>query len=134
NEVRSNRLEKDASPCPEELIAKVFASIFFTAKHKGDDKSFPGRIVVDWNLYKQYSQRVLGESPKRIEQATNILVKMGQALYEMGKNPDNLDGPDEIQKVHILDLSIVETFFEFYQYYYFKNKSDLLKVDELCYQ
>ncbi|MFP5520552.1 MAG: cyclic nucleotide-binding domain-containing protein [Bdellovibrionia bacterium] len=134
NEVRSTRLEKDSSPCPEELVAKVFASIFFTAKHKGDTKSFPGRTVVDWNLFKQYAQRVLGESPKRLEQATNILVKMGQALFEMGKNPDNPEGPEEIQKVHILDLSVVETFFEFYQYYYFKNKTDLLKVDELCYQ
>ncbi|MBV2169322.1 MAG: zinc ribbon domain-containing protein, partial [Bdellovibrio sp.] len=53
----------------------------------------------------------------------------------MGKAPDNPDGPEEIQKVHFLDLGLVESFFEFYQYYYFKGgRSELLKVDELCQQ
>lgn len=51
----------------------------------------------------------------------------------MGKAPDNPDGPDEIQKVHFLDLALLESFFEFYQYYYFKGgRTELLKVDELC--
>lgn len=135
NDVRSSKLEKDSSPCPEDQVAKTFAAIFFTASHKADKSSHPGRAVMDWNFFKQYAQRVMGESPKRIEQATNILVKMQLALYEMGKNPDNPEGPEEIQKVHFLDLSVVESFFEFYQYYYFKGgKTDFLKIDELCYQ
>ena len=134
NEVRSAKLEKDSSPCPEDQVAKAFGAVFHTANHKGD-KSTPGRVVVDWNLMKQYSQRVMGEGPKRLEQVINILVKLKLALYEMGKAPDNPDGPDEIQKVHFLDLGLVESFFEFYQYYYFKGgRSDLLKVDELCQQ
>lgn len=132
NDVRSSRLEKDSSPCPEDQVAKVFGSVFHTANHKGD-RSQPGRVIVDWSLMKQYSQRVMGEGPKRLEQAINILVKHKLALYQMGKAPDNPDGPDEIQKVHFLDLPLVESFFEFYQYYYFKGgKSELLKVDELC--
>lgn len=134
NDVRSSRLEKDSSPCPEDQIAKAFGSVFHTANHKGD-RSQAGRVIVDWSMMKQYCQRVMGESPKRMEQAVNILVKLKLALYEMGKSPDNPDGPDEIQKVHFLDLGLVESFFEFYQYYYFKGgRSELLKVDELCQQ
>ncbi|MFM6929164.1 MAG: cyclic nucleotide-binding domain-containing protein [Bdellovibrio sp.] len=132
NDVRSTKLEKDSSPCPEDQVAKAFGAVFHTANHKGD-RSTPGRIVVDWSMMKQYSQRVMGEGPKRVEQIINILVKLKIALYEMGKAPDNPDGPDEIQKVHFLDLGLLESFFEFYQYYYFKGgRTDLLKVDELC--
>ena len=132
NDVRSSKLEKDSSPCPEDQVAKCFGTVFHTANHKGD-RSTPGRVIVDWNLMKQYSQRVMGESPKRLEQAINILVKLKLAFYEMGKAPDNPEGPEEIQKVHFLDLGLVESFFEFYQYYYFKGgRSDLLKVDDLC--
>lgn len=134
NDVRSNRLEKDSSPCPEDQVAKAFAAVFHTANHKGD-RSQAGRVIMDWNMMKQYTQRVMGESPKRMEQVINILVKLKLALYQMGKAPDNPDGPEEIQKVHFLDLGLVESFFEFYQYYYFKGgRSELLKVDELCQQ
>ncbi len=132
NDVRSSKIEKDSSPCPEDQVAKCFGSIFHTANHKGD-RSTPGRVIVDWSMMRQYAQRVMGESPKRMEQATNILVKLKLAFYEMGKAIDNPDGPDEIHKVHFMDLDLVESFFEFYQYYYFKGgRSDLLKVDELC--
>lgn len=134
NEVRSNKLEKDSSPCPEDQVAKAFGSVFHTANHKGD-RSQPGRVIVDWNMMKQYTQRVMGESPKRMEQVVNVLVKLKLALYEMGKAPDNPDGPEEIMKVHFLDLGLLENFFEFYQYYYFKGgRSELLKVDELALQ
>lgn len=135
NEVRSNKMEKDAAPCPEDQVAKAFGSVFHTANHKGDRKSKPGEVIVDWNLMRQYCQRVMGESIKRMEQVLNILVKLKMAYYEMGKAPDNPDGPDEIQKVHFVELDLVESFFEFYQYYYFKGgRTELLKVDELSYQ
>jgi cAMP-binding proteins - catabolite gene activator and regulatory subunit of cAMP-dependent protein kinases len=134
NDVRSARMEKDSSPCPEDQVAKAFAAVFHTANHKGD-RSMAGRIIVDWTMMKQYGQRVMGESPKRIEQVINILVKKKLALYQMGKSPDNPDGPDEIQKVHFLDLNLIESFFEFYQYYYFKGgRPELLKVDDFCQQ
>lgn len=134
-DVRNSRLEKDSTPCPEDQVAKIFGAIFLSVNHKGDAKSTPGRHIIDWTLYKQYCQRVLGESPKRLEQATNILVKLKLALYEMGKSIDNPDGPDEIQKVHFLDLPLVEAFFEFFQYYYFKGgRTDLLKTDDLSMQ
>lgn len=132
NEVKGSRLEKDQAPCPEDQVAKVFGSVFHTINHKGD-KSKEGRIIINWTLLKQYAQRVFGESPKRLEQAINILVKLKLALYELGKNPENPDGPDEIIKVHFLDTFAIENFFEFYQYYYFKSgKSDILKTDDFA--
>ncbi|WP_413586668.1 cyclic nucleotide-binding domain-containing protein [Bdellovibrio sp. HCB274] len=134
NEVRSSKLEKDSSPCPEDQVAKAFGAVFHTANHKGDRTTLPGRVIVEWQMMKQYAQRVMGESPKRVEQIINILVKQKLALYEMGKPVDNPEGADEIQKVHFLDLNLVEAFFEFFQYYYFKGagKSELLRVDEVC--
>ncbi|MDG0818090.1 cyclic nucleotide-binding domain-containing protein [Bdellovibrio svalbardensis] len=132
NDVRSSKLEKDSSPCPEDQVAKAFGAVFHTANHKGD-RSTPGRVVVEWGMMKQYSQRIFAEGPKRVEQVINILVKLKLAFYEMGKAPDNPEGPDEIQRVHFLDLGLLESFFEFYQYYYFKGgRMELLKVDELC--
>lgn len=132
SDVRSTRLEKDSSPCPEDQVAKAFGAVFHTANHKGD-RSTPGRVVVEWGMMKQYSQRIFSEGPKRLEQVLNILVKQKLAFYEMGKAPDNPEGPDEIQRVHFLDLALLESFFEFYQYYYFKGgRMELLKVDEFC--
>ena len=119
-----------SSPCPEDLVAKVFGSIFHTVKHKGSKRK-DGYMEIDWLMLRQYSQRIFSESFKRLEQACNILVKLKLANYEVGKAPDNPDGPDEIQKFIVYDLLPVESFFEFYQYYYFKyGKNEILKPDE----
>ncbi len=128
-EVKSNRLEKDSAPCPEDQVAKAFGVVFHTANHKGEKKE--NRVIVDWGLLRQYAQRVFGESLKRLEQCVNLLVKLKLAMYEMGKDPDDLDGPELIQKVHFFDLAAIENFFEFYQYYYFKGgKSEVLKIED----
>lgn len=129
-EMKSSRLEKDAAPCPEDQVAKVFGSIFHTVKHKSTRRK-DGQLEIEWHMLRQYSQRIFGESLKRLEQACNLLVKLKFASYEMGKSPDNPDGPDEIQKFIVADLLPVESFFEFYQYYYFKyGKTELLKPDD----
>lgn len=133
NDVKSSKMEKDASPCPENQVAKIFGSIFHAANHKGqkDDKD-KNKVTIDWTMIKQYAQRVFDESPKRLEQALCVLVKLKIAQFEMGKAPDDPEGPDQLQKVHILDLAAIEAFFEFYQYYYFKGgKSEILKTDEM---
>jgi hypothetical protein len=71
------------------------------------------------------------ESPKRLQNAVNIFVKLGVAKYEFAKPEDDPDGPDEISAVQFSDLILIEQFFEFYQYYYFKGgKLELLKTDE----
>ncbi|MCB0368784.1 MAG: hypothetical protein KDD45_04880, partial [Bdellovibrionales bacterium] len=129
-EMKSSRLEKDSSPCPEDQVAKVFGSIFHTVKHKGTRRK-DGQMQIEWPMLRSYSQRVFGESLKRLEQACNLLVKLKLASYEMGKSPDNPDGPDEIQSMSVADLLPVESFFEFYQYYYYKyGKTEMLKPDD----
>jgi hypothetical protein len=60
----------------------------------------------------------------------NIFVKLGWAKYVMAK-PEDGDGPEVIDQVVFSTLAVVEQFFEFYQYYYFKGgKQDILKTDE----
>jgi hypothetical protein len=135
NDVKSGKMEKDTNPCPEDQIAKIFGTVFHTANHKGTkDAKDPGKVTIDWPMYKQYSQRVFTESPKRLEQALCVLVKLKLAAFEMGRPPEDPEGPEQIMKVHLHDLPAIEAFFEFYQYYYFKGgtKSEVLKLDESC--
>lgn len=130
-ELRSMKLERDNTPCPQEQTAKIFGSLYHTILHKGEKKA--DRTTVTWQSFKQYAQRVFLESPKRLELAVNILVKMKLASYEMAKNPEQPDEPEQIMYAHFFDTAAIENFFEFYQYYYFKGgKLDLLKVDETC--
>jgi hypothetical protein len=132
SELKSVRLEKDPTPCPDEMVARVFGSIFHVGNHKGfRDVKDPKRVVVDWQAMRQYAQRVFGESPKRLEQAIYILVKLKIASLEMGHPPEDPEGPEQLMKVHLFDLGVVESFFEFFQYYYYKNgRSELLKADD----
>lgn len=131
-DIKSNRMEKDASPCPEDQVARAFGVIFHTARHKGEKKD--DRVVVEWGLLRQYSQRIFGESLKRLEQTVNLLVKLKLAMYEMGKDPDDPEGAEQIQRVHFFDLGAIENFFEFYQYYYFKGgKTEVLKIEDGVY-
>ncbi len=130
NELKSIRLEKDSAPCPEDQTSIIFGVVFHTINHKGTRRK-DGSIELTWHMFKQYSQRIFGQSPKKLEQACNILVKLKLASYEMGKAEDNPDGPDEIQKIITPSLTPLEAFFEFYQYYYFKQgRSEILKPDD----
>jgi hypothetical protein len=129
-DLQSVRLSADNTPCPPDQTAKIFGALFHTARTKGESLK-EGGIKVSWLAMKQYAQRVFGESPKRLEMTTNVFVKLGAAKYTLGKPDDNPDGPDEILSVTFSDLPLVEQFFEFYQFYYFKGgKQDLLKTDE----
>lgn len=135
-DVKSSRLDKDAAPCPEDQVAKIFGSIYHAVRHKGqvEDKKDPTQLIMEWVAFKQYCQRIFGESPRRIEQATNLLVKLKICGYTMGKSIDNPEGPDEIQKITFYDLGAIEAFFEFYQYYYFKGgAANIIKYDESSY-
>ena len=130
NELKSIRLEKDASPCPEEQVAKIFGVVFHTVNHKGTKRK-DGATEISWHMFKSYSQRIFGESIRKLEQACNILVKLKLAHYEMGKADDNPDGPEEIQNFVTTSLPLLEAFFEFYQYFYFKQgRSEILKPDD----
>jgi len=135
NEVKNSKQEKAFIPCAEESIPRAFGSVFHVLNHKGIKDN--GRAKVDWLTLKNYSQRIFGESPKRIEQVTQILVKLKLGEYILGRDPNNVDpeSPEtEIQGFEAYDLAGLEAFFEFYQYYYFKGgKSELLKFDEANY-
>lgn len=134
NEVKNAKQEKNSVSCPEDAIPRVFGSIFHVLNHKGIKNG--NKAKVDWLTLRNYSQRIFGESLKRIEQITQILVKIKQAEYVMGRDPNNPDpeAETEIQGFEIYDLPSLEAFFEFYQYYYYKGgKSELLKYDESNY-
>lgn len=131
NEVKNSQQDKSSIPCSEEAIPRVFGSIFHVLNHKGLKDG--NRAKVDWLTLRTYSQRIFGESLKRIEQITQILVKMKMGEYVMGRDPNNPDPntKTEIQGFEIYELPALEAFFEFYQYYYYKGgKSELLKYDE----
>lgn len=132
NEVKNIRVEKNAVPCSDDSVPKVFGILYHTAHHKGLKEGT--KVKVDWLTLRQYSQRIFGESIKRIEQATQILVKLKLAEYVYGPNPIHPDMEEEIQALTIYDLSPLEAFFEFYQYYYYRGgKTELLKFDESNY-
>lgn len=134
NEVKNSKQDRSATPCAEDAIPRVFGSIFHVLNHKGLKDG--NKAKVDWLTLRNYSQRIFGESLKRVEQVTQILVKLKLGEYVMGRDPNNPD-PDaqtEIQGFVIYDLPAMEAFFEFYQYYYYKGgKSELLKYDESNY-
>jgi CRP-like cAMP-binding protein len=133
NDVKSSKGEKDGAPCPDDQIAKIFGTIYHTALHKGE-KDKAGVTSVRWGLMKQYAQRIFLESPKRLEQALQLLAKLKLATFEMGPDPEDPDGDDVLQTVFFPDLHVIEVFFEFYQYHFFKGstKTDLLKYDDFC--
>ena len=129
-EFTSLKLERDNTPCPPDQTAKIFGTLFHVARTKGETKP-DGKITVSFPLMKQYAQRVFLESPKRLEMAVNIFVKLGLAKYEWVKSEEDPEAPEEIGFVHFSDLILAEQFFEFYQYYYFKGgKTEMLKTDD----
>lgn len=135
NEVKSSKVATDSTPCPDELVPQVYGAIFFAAKHKGEKEEKSDDHTVDWTVFKNYCQRVFGQSPKRLEQAVNVLVKHKLAKYEMGKLPEAPEGPDVIITATFHNLPAVEAFFEFYQYYFYKpGRGEILKYDDFAMQ
>lgn len=134
NEVKNVKQEKSSTPCPEESIPRAFGAIFHVLNHKGIKEG--SHAKADWLTMKNYSQRIFGESPKRIEHAAQILVKLKQAEYQLGRDVNNPESESETEIVglEVYNLPALEAFFEFYQYYYYKGgRSELLKYDEANY-
>lgn len=133
SEIKSIRLEKDSSACPPDQLAKIFGTLFLIAKSKGEAQS-NGNISIDWLSARQYGQRVLLESPKRLEQLGDLMVKMNMGEWIMQKDPDLADDPSaplEKYKLVLRDLSVLEDTLEHWQYYFFKGgKLEFLKTEE----
>ncbi len=134
-EIRSLKMATDSTPCSDDHVPQVYGAIFFTVLHKGVKQKDGKSYEIDWTVFRQYCQRIMGESLKRVEGAVDILVKMKLAHYIMGKPPEDPEGPDQKMGVMFLDLQPIESFFEFFQYYFYKpGKSDLLKVEDFSTQ
>lgn len=132
-ELQSARLERDNTPCPPDQAAKVFGALYHSARLKSETEK-DGSIKANFPAMKQYAQRIFLESPKRLEQTANIFVKLGVANYIWVKDENDPEAVEEIGFLVFKNadaLSMVEQFFEFYQYYYFKGgKGELLKTDD----
>lgn len=135
-EVRTAKMEKEPLPCPEDQVPQVYGAIFHACHHKGQkDAKKPQEVSIEWSQLRSYAQRVFGQPAKRLEQALCILAKLKICKFEMGKPPEDPEGPDQIMSVYFFDLPVVESFFEFYQYHYYKGgpKAEVLKVEEGLY-
>jgi hypothetical protein len=132
SEIKNYKFEKDNSACPEDQVAKIFGSLCHTLKHKGQQDPKTAVTQIDWNTLKQYAFRIFGEPSKRVELAVQILVKLKFAEYVMEPvNEPGHEGKLEITGLKVYSLLPLESFYEFYQYYYFKGgKMDLLRVNE----
>ena len=118
--------------CPDEVIAKVFASVYFAILKRGT-KNEDGSYSIDWTFFKSYCRRIFEEPPIRVENAVHIFIKMKLARFEIGKPPENPKGPDVILKLHFTDINCIENFFEFYQYNYFNpGKKSFLEYDDIA--
>jgi rubrerythrin len=129
-ELRTIRFEKDSTPCPPENIPKVYATLFYLAKYTG--KEVDGKVTVSWTPFKQYAQRVFLESPQRLENACNLLVKLKLAELKMVKSDEaDKDSPEIPGFYTFHDLTLIERFFEFYQYHFYRGSAQkILKPDE----
>jgi CRP-like cAMP-binding protein len=130
SELKSFRMERDSNPCPHDQLAKVFATIHHVARHKGEVQK-DGSLLVSWPKMKQYAQRLFLESPKRLESAVKILVRLGYAKYDFQAGGDETGSNEELNSIVFTNTEIAEWVAEHWQYYYFKGgKSELLKTDE----
>lgn len=111
--LRELRMEEDPTPCPEHRITKLFAVLYHSAMYTGTHK--PGKTTVVWPAFKKYCQRTFLESPVRLEQATNILVKLGYAELEFVPCETDPEAPDELGFVHFKNLEVVRTFVDFHR-------------------
>jgi CRP-like cAMP-binding protein len=111
--LREMKMEADPTPCPPGRVTKLFAVLYHVASYTGTPKK--DKITVVWPAFKKYCQRVFLESPVRLEQATNILVKLGYAELEFVPCETDPEAPDELGFVHFKDLEVVKGFFEFHR-------------------
>jgi hypothetical protein len=142
-EIKTYKAEKESVPCSDEATPRVFGALFHTLNHKGqrpevknslprpDEVASPAGIKIQWKFLKQYAQRIFGESLKRLEGACQILVKLGYARFELGKDPDDPESPEQIMAFEVFRLDLIESFFEHYQYHHYKSgRTDILRADD----
>ncbi len=113
------KLESDPVPCPPKRVTQLFAVIFHVSRQSGTRKGDSTTVV--WPAFKKYAQRVFLESPVRLEQAVNLLVKLGLAQLEMVKCETDPEAPDELGFVHFNRLERVQAFFQAYRQHHYSG-------------
>jgi len=134
-EVKSFKIERDNRPCPEEEVPKAFGVFYHCARYLGaKNEKNPALWTVDWRQMRSYGQKVFMENPKRAEQILMLFKKIKLLEIQMVKSEDDPKAPEELGYVHFNDLPMIEQFFEYFQYCFYKpGKSDLLKIDDGTY-
>ena len=130
SELKSLKLELDPSPCPPELIPRLFGGFYHTIKHIG--KPLQNQLIeIDWPLMKKYSSRIFNLPQEKVEAMINLMAKFGNVEFQFEKIDDDTELPEQLAKIKIKNYEMLERFFEFYQYYFYKSgKQDILKYEE----
>lgn len=130
NEIKSFKIEQDQTPCPPELIPRLFGGLFHTIKHTGKlmaDQS----MEVDWGVMKKYTYRIFNLPQDKVEAVNNLLVKFGYAELKIEKVEEDQESVEQLTKIYYKNYKVIESFFEFYQFYFFKSgKQDILRYEE----
>jgi CRP-like cAMP-binding protein len=114
-ELKTHQANREIVPCPADHTAKVFGVIYHTARAVG--KSEEGKFVADWTAFRRYAFEVFDESVVRLEDAVNILIKLGYVRMQGAS-------------IHLNDMSQIEAFYDYYGNYHFKGGyDDLLKTN-----
>jgi hypothetical protein len=130
SELKGHKLELDPSPCPPELIPRLFGGVFHAISHT--HKALPnGTVEVDWGVMKKYTYRIFSLAQDRVEGVVNLMAKFGFAEFKFEKLDEDPESPEQLSKIYFKNYQVLETFFEFYQFYFFKSgKQEILKYEE----
>lgn len=131
--VRSFKMEQDKSPCPQVFITKIFCILNLVARHTGQVvPEKPLERIVDWNTLKLYTSRMFLDSPQRMRSLLDLLLKLKMAELKIEKNEN---GEDELTRIHLFNIQLIEDFMEFYQYNLYKGgRAEVLYPDALAHK
>lgn len=128
-DLKSIKLEKEAVPCPQIYIPRVFACVNLVARHLGKRQE-NGDWEIAWNSLKMYGVRMFLEAPARIQGVVELLTKLKLVEMHFEKNEE---GETELSRLTIKNLQAIEDFGEFFQYNLYKGGvSEIIKFDEIA--
>lgn len=132
-DLRSIKMEHEKSPCPQVYIPKIFAILNSVARHTGKaDPENPKTIEVDWGALKLVATRMFLDSPQRMRSLAELLTKLKFAEMKFEKNEE---GDEELSKIKIYDIQLIEDFAEFYQYNLYKgSRAEVIYIDPLAHR
>ncbi|MBX7232668.1 MAG: cyclic nucleotide-binding domain-containing protein [Bdellovibrionales bacterium] len=129
--LRSTKMETDKTPCPQVSIPRIFALLNLVSRHTGKiNPDHKHEILVDWSVLKLYTTRMFAESPQRMRSLLDLLMKLKICELTLEKTEE---GNEELSKIRLLNLPLIEDFSEFYQYNLYKGSyAEVIHVDTLA--